>query len=707
LILNQVVLSTRIREESRALFSARQAKETISHELNATARWLEPGDEPSATIYVEGQGDWPLSPRQLVDIIERRFWQNIRELIADALSLSDNNDLEHPDKKVNAVVLAGGTCQADIFQHLFKRDFVGYPQLQETRFIKCHDYQVAVAQGLAIEAHANNRLYEFKPTRVSPFLQSDLHFFVSNNRDHVGRPDDLEPSDARLKAKIPGVLLPAPLSLTSLIGESPEWSFRLKQKPDAVFYGFRSVPPGSPPPTSLDNEPPRIVQVKRGRERPGAKFKLRVTVRDDGFADLGLEAWYQKEGQVLYALDPLDLHDLADMGGDVFLGMDFGTSSTTLAYVNLRDPSALEALPSSYWVEEPVSRRARELEIEAKGLLGDDWTAKKILERWNQTILGDYVYHSNRIEGSALGRGTTIRVLDQVEEGRSRRSAEVIGEIAEKFSYIDANGVVQVASRPIKDHIAAVNLRDAFLFVNEIATDPEYPFTAFILKQIHDLIMRGEDDVSPGEYKKRPVKISQTAFVPPDPVHIDSLMEEMFNTLNTEDFVCRPVIYQAAYAHARFVSIHPFQDGNGRLARLLVNYFLWKANLPGILLPWQNRTRYYDALEECNTNELPVRGDLTDLATLFCDLFEDSLEFVKNNILKVTPEPGPERDPKEPVIEQLATPDRLGRLLAKITSSKFAISEDEQFENWGNAFRRLIAETVGHCEVTSRAFKNS
>jgi len=229
--------------------------------------------------------------------------------------------------------------------------------------------------------------------------------------------------------------------------------------------------------------------------------------------------------------------------------------------------------------------------------------------------------------------------------------------------------------------------------------------------------MRGEKDALPGDYRKDTVRISQTSFVPPDAVHIGTLIETMFNELSGKNFLERPVIYQASYAHALFVSIHPFKDGNGRVARLIVNYVFWKNGLPGILLPWENRDRYYDALEECNTNELSMRGDLTELTTLFCDLFEESLDFIKHNAVseEIVSEEIESADviariPTEeigPVIDSKSAGTRLSSLLSRISSTKVAISIEEQYINWANSFGRFLSDLREGADRTSRAFREA
>ncbi len=75
------------------------------------------------------------------------------------------------------------------------------------------------------------------------------------------------------------------------------------------------------------------------------------------------------------------------------------------------------------------------------------------------------------------------------------------------------------------------------------------------------MILRGIDDENAGKYRGIPVRISGSEFVPPEPIFVSELMEELFQWYETET-EGHPVI-KAAEAHVRLVQIHPFIDGNG------------------------------------------------------------------------------------------------------------------------------------------------
>ena len=109
------------------------------------------------------------------------------------------------------------------------------------------------------------------------------------------------------------------------------------------------------------------------------------------------------------------------------------------------------------------------------------------------------------------------------------------------------------------------------------------------------------------------------------------------------------------------------------MARLLANYYLWQDDLPGILLPWENRDRYYDALEECNSKEPGAWGDLTDLIGIFCDVFEDTLEQIAvvndEEVVEVV----------EPVVvDHVASDTSVSRLMSRLSGAATAVTAKEQ-----------------------------
>ena len=198
------------------------------------------------------------------------------------------------------------------------------------------------------------------------------------------------------------------------------------------------------------------------------------------------------------------------------------------------------------------------------------------LQRLRDEFLIEYTYNSNAIEGNTLTLQETALVLEGIT----------------------------IDKKPLKDHLEAVGHRDAFLYVEELVKN-KVPFSERIIKEIHTLVLmdRPEDR---GIYRRIPVRIMGAYHVPPDPVLVPEQMERLVAEFEGNKKL-HP-IERAALFHLKFEGIHPFVDGNGRTARLILNLMLRQAGFPPIHLKYSDRKRYYEAFDEYyrNCNDLPL-----------------------------------------------------------------------------------------------------
>ena len=629
-------------------------------------------------------------------LVKQAFVENVWPAISATLDES----LEEVETKgiiadrVHVVILAGGVCQMGLLQDLVERKLTKSRRFTGARFLVSSDYRSAVAHGLAIEAAANSRHHEMLPSRVSAYLQEDLKFECGHNGNELYKPVKLK-SDYRSQGDLPkGILLKAPKEIGLMVNKPRTWSFRLRQNSRELFYRFSKLSGSGSADYILDGWR-RISRTKD--RRAGRQLVLTMTLQEDGFAKLSVDT----VDDLSYELKPIDLHDLSELVGDTFFAVDFGTDNTQVAYVNVKDPDLLQALPSTYAVDPRAERRVRDLMAQVDRVLGPSLERRSKIARINEEGITEYVYHSNRIEGSKLDRGGTQQALDAAGE-LDPRATESAFDDASRFGVIDERGQIVEAPMLIRDAQAAVNLREAFRFVEQLAEDPDQHLTAVSLRQIHQLVMKGEQAASPGRFRKENVAISQTTFVPPDFVQIEPLSQAMLDRFRSDEFGELAPIVQAVEAHARFVSIHPFSDGNGRVARLLANYFMWRRNLPGFLLPWENRERYYDALEECNSKEPGLWGNLTDLTNLFCDVLEGTVEQMEEaeaDRLGAVDE--------ATVVDSNPLDSEFARLITDLKGSGKArpLNFREQYEDWFNTMSAVVSEVKELSGQLSRVFR--
>ncbi len=138
------------------------------------------------------------------------------------------------------------------------------------------------------------------------------------------------------------------------------------------------------------------------------------------------------------------------------------------------------------------------------------------------------------------------------------------------------------------------------------------PITPELIKMIHYKLTKGTYDERryqrgerPGEYKKHDYVVGNDQGALPEevPGEIEELCEELSEVSDSKD----NVVKAAAYLHCKFENTHPFADGNGRVGRTLMNYFLMLHNYPPLIVRNETKSKYYKALEKYDKT-----GDLND-----------------------------------------------------------------------------------------------
>ena len=188
------------------------------------------------------------------------------------------------------------------------------------------------------------------------------------------------------------------------------------------------------------------------------------------------------------------------------------------------------------------------------------------LDGWFRVEL---TYTSNAIEGNTLGRRETALV---VEKG------------------------LTIGGKSLLEHMEAANHVRALDWVKEQAKRGTRSLTEEDILHIHYLIMKGIDDLNAGRYRVTPVRISGSMVVPPNPRKVPDLMNGLAKWLKLA--IDLHPVELAAEAHYRLVTIHPFTDGNGRAARLLMNMILLMSGYPAAIIRKRDRLAYIDSLEK-------------------------------------------------------------------------------------------------------------
>jgi Fic family protein len=210
-------------------------------------------------------------------------------------------------------------------------------------------------------------------------------------------------------------------------------------------------------------------------------------------------------------------------------------------------------------------------------MLSDD-----VANRIDERLQVEYVYNSNKIEGNTLSLGETELIL----RGMTVRNQ---------------NLVKVLAGKNLSDILAAQNHPDAIQFVKELAFDHSHRITEQDIKDLHGAIMHGIIG-SAGQYRQFDIQVKGAGFTPPPFYQIPDEMEELIQFINENPDELRP-IELAAHAHYFLAWIHPFEDGNGRISRLLLNFILVRYGYPFAVIKSVERKKYLESLRRADLGE--------------------------------------------------------------------------------------------------------
>jgi Fic family protein len=213
-----------------------------------------------------------------------------------------------------------------------------------------------------------------------------------------------------------------------------------------------------------------------------------------------------------------------------------------------------------------ASIRAKKAQLDQLRPLSE--AALKHLQKYYDVEL---TYTSNAIEGNTLTHRETAEVI---EHG------------------------VTVGGKPLKDHLEAVDHYEAVLWMRDLAAR-SVPVGEGVVRELHRRIVARSEPGIAGLYSPHRRRIAGSPVVFPNPLKLPDLMREFGAWLEAA-----PATPAAAFeAHFRLTAIHPFSDGNGRTARLLMNLLLIRGGYVPVAVRPEDRKPYLDALEH---------GSLTD-----------------------------------------------------------------------------------------------
>ena len=233
-------------------------------------------------------------------------------------------------------------------------------------------------------------------------------------------------------------------------------------------------------------------------------------------------------------------------------------------------------------------------------------------QRIMQKFRLDWNYHSSHIEGNQLTYGETKALI-------------LFGHTAQ--------------AKPLKDHLEMTGHDEAIKQIEEVIRQ-ERPLTESIIRELHTLILKEPYErpaqtaygiptvrrIAVGEYKTSPNHVltrTGEMFYFASPEETAAKMAELMAWYNEN--VTREGINAVLFAtefHYRFIRIHPFDDGNGRLARLLMNFILMLKGYPPAIIKTEDKDAYYNALQQADS------GNLDFFFNYLCEQLIRSLEIM-------------------------------------------------------------------------------
>ncbi|MFO0702919.1 MAG: Fic family protein [Candidatus Andersenbacteria bacterium] len=218
---------------------------------------------------------------------------------------------------------------------------------------------------------------------------------------------------------------------------------------------------------------------------------------------------------------------------------------------------------------------------------------KVAVQKLREQFQIEMTYNSNAIEGNSLTLKETFLVIS---EG------------------------ITVKGKLLKDHLEAKDHHAALEYLYDLVEkDKRHTFSEQLLRSLHHVVMRETDREWAGKYRNSNVGITGADHTPPDAVVVPQKKHDLVKWFNAKKNNLH-VVELAALLHHQFVHIHPFFDGNGRTARLMMNLILMQAGYPLVVILKNDRKKYYDVLGKAD------KGDYEALVKFIAQAVERSLD---------------------------------------------------------------------------------
>ena len=216
----------------------------------------------------------------------------------------------------------------------------------------------------------------------------------------------------------------------------------------------------------------------------------------------------------------------------------------------------------------------------------------EVVRKLNEQFSLEMTYNSNAIEGNSLTLKETAWVI---QDG------------------------LTIKGKPMKDHLEARDHFAALTYLYDLVEHDAHPtISEVLIRTIHQLVVRETEQQTAGMYRTGNVVITGSDHTPPDVSELSVHMRDLIHWIGSNQKKLHPVEF-AAMIHHKLVSVHPFFDGNGRTARVIMNLMLLREGYPLVIVLKNDRKKYYQALHKAD------HGDVVPFVRFIAQAVERSL----------------------------------------------------------------------------------
>lgn len=235
----------------------------------------------------------------------------------------------------------------------------------------------------------------------------------------------------------------------------------------------------------------------------------------------------------------------------------------------------------------------------------------------------------DRIEGKLktlnsyrpLPESAVRKIREQFEIEMTYNSNAIEGNsLTLKETFLVINEGITIKGKPLRDHLEARNHKEALDYLYDLVSkNKRNTVSEALIRSFNQIVIQDIDKEWAGRYRNSEVAITGSKNKPPSAIEVPGLISELVGWLK-KNRAKLYIVELAALLHYKIVAIHPFFDGNGRTARLLMNVILMERSYPLAIILKNDRKKYYTVLSKAD------KGDLAPFIRFVAQAVERSLD---------------------------------------------------------------------------------